>query len=348
MNVVQSSVDLPPVQNLLALETATQSIELIHNQPVIITGMHKSGTSLTASVLQAAGVHIGNNLMGPGLGNRLGHFEDMDIYALHCNILTSHGIHRDGWTKQPNVAVPQSFDGRIQDFLSIRREQKGLWGWKEPRTTLFLDFWKQALPDAKFVFVYRKPWEVIDSLYRRGDRTFVEHPITAVETWLSYNTAILDFYQRHRADCFLFDVENYRNHEESILHRLSKKLDITLTATSQTKYQPGELQSITEDAKRSDALNHYFPEATRLYEALRATADMPHESYSYAEIDSEMGCYGYLQKWAYTSRTQKEKEITPKEKQQADILFQQLEQHLAASAASVSMHQQIPADSTAV
>ncbi len=32
---------------------------------------------------------------------------------------------------------------------------------------LFLDFWRSLLPNAKFCD-YRAPWEVVDSLYRRG------------------------------------------------------------------------------------------------------------------------------------------------------------------------------------
>ena len=33
------------------------------NQSVIITGMHRSGTSLTASLLHSAGIEIGDRLM---------------------------------------------------------------------------------------------------------------------------------------------------------------------------------------------------------------------------------------------------------------------------------------------
>ncbi|MEY2858272.1 MAG: hypothetical protein RLZZ74_2584, partial [Cyanobacteriota bacterium] len=44
---------------------------------MIITGMHRSGTSLTASLLQSAGVNLGDRLMSEDRGNSKGHFEDL-------------------------------------------------------------------------------------------------------------------------------------------------------------------------------------------------------------------------------------------------------------------------------
>ncbi|MEO1623299.1 MAG: sulfotransferase, partial [Cyanobacteria bacterium J06632_3] len=161
MNAIDTLDRESSTSNAIATCFPAEGTDIKHEQPVIITGMHKSGTSLTSSVLQASGVHIGENLMGPGPGNYLGHFEDMELYALHCHALASQGIHMDGWTAQSRVSMPQQFLPRVQNLLEHRQKSPRLWGWKDPRTTLFLDFWKQTLPNAKFVFVYRNPWEVV-------------------------------------------------------------------------------------------------------------------------------------------------------------------------------------------
>ena len=50
---------------------------------LIIAGMHRSGTSLTASLFQSLGVNIGEKLLGPELGNIRGHFEDI-AFAICC------------------------------------------------------------------------------------------------------------------------------------------------------------------------------------------------------------------------------------------------------------------------
>jgi len=151
------------------------------SQPIIIAGMHRSGTSLTASILQQAGVFIGENLLPANAGNLQGYFEDAAFYKLHKNILAAQAIDPDGWTTASQVEVPESFHEQAKQLCDLRSQAYPLWGWKEPRTTLFLNFWKQLLPQAKFVFPYRSPWEVIDSLFARGDSVFADNPNFAAE-----------------------------------------------------------------------------------------------------------------------------------------------------------------------
>ena len=62
---------------------------------LVITGMHRSATSLVANLMQQAGLEIGDQLMGPGPGNRRGHFEDRDFYVLHEQMLAA--IDRAAW-----------------------------------------------------------------------------------------------------------------------------------------------------------------------------------------------------------------------------------------------------------
>ncbi|MEL7418373.1 MAG: hypothetical protein AAGK10_07335 [Cyanobacteria bacterium J06555_3] len=54
------------------------------NSVIIITGMHRSGTSLTASLLQSAGVYLGDRLMSADSGNAKGYFEDWDCEVNIC------------------------------------------------------------------------------------------------------------------------------------------------------------------------------------------------------------------------------------------------------------------------
>jgi len=45
---------------------------------------------------------------------------------------------------------------------------KSPWGWKEPRATLFLPFWKSIIPNCRFVICVRSPLEVAKSLAKRN------------------------------------------------------------------------------------------------------------------------------------------------------------------------------------
>ncbi|MEM7034937.1 MAG: chromosome partitioning protein ParA, partial [Chloroflexota bacterium] len=71
--------------------------ENTHQSVVIITGMHRSGTSLVANVLQQGGLNIGQNLLGPGHGNLRGHFEDQDFFHFHDSVLNRMG---ESWLPQ--------------------------------------------------------------------------------------------------------------------------------------------------------------------------------------------------------------------------------------------------------
>src|SRR5262245_22664319 len=138
----------------------------------IITGHHRSGTSLIAALLQSAGLDIGQNLLGPGDGNERGHFEDLDVFEFHRRVLAAQGLDTSGYVRQPRVDVPEPCRAAAQTLIRARIDRQRAWGWKEPRTVLFLDFWKEIIPNACFLLLFRRPWEVIDSLFRRGDPVF--------------------------------------------------------------------------------------------------------------------------------------------------------------------------------
>ena len=241
------------------------------NQSVIImTGMHRSGTSLTASLLQSAGVDLGDRLMGEDTGNSKGHFEDLDFVEFHQNVLQSQGISVAGWTEQNKVLVQPQYLATAQNLI-LARQDRPLWGWKDPRTTLFLDFWSQLIPDAKFIFTYRSPWEVVDSLFRRGDVIFRTNPNFAVQQWCNYNQAIFDFYQRYPEQCLLLEISNIIQHGD--LEKLvEQKFNLELRSP-ESLYEP-ELFTVSDRAGYRQALiAKFFPQAIEIYERLEQQAD---------------------------------------------------------------------------
>jgi hypothetical protein len=167
---------------------------------LVIGGMHRSTTSLAASILAAAGLSLGDDLMGPGPGNETGHFEDNEFYRLHQQILAANGLSLEGFTCAERIDVPATARDEAAALVARRRAAGRPWGWKDPRTVLFLDFWAGLLPEARWLFVVRPPWEVVDSLFRRGDTAFRANPRFAAEIWVAYNRRILDFV-RARPDC---------------------------------------------------------------------------------------------------------------------------------------------------
>src|SRR6185503_806724 len=114
------------------------------------------------------------------------------------------GGHRDwGWTESGALdeAAFAPFAGEARALVEARRHAStdpsgGRWGWKDPRTTVLLDFWQPLLPEARYLLVYRFPWEVADSMQRLGAEVFLRHPDYAYRIWEYYNRALLDFLDR--------------------------------------------------------------------------------------------------------------------------------------------------------
>ncbi|MEL7406623.1 MAG: glycosyltransferase [Cyanobacteria bacterium J06558_2] len=238
---------------------------------LIMTGMHRSGTSLTASLLQSAGVNIGERLMEPTAANPRGYFEDWDFVELHCSILSSQGIDNSGWSKEKKIEVQPQYLATAQKLISARENQL-IWGWKDPRTTLFLDFWLQLIPDAKFVFVYRSPWEVLDSLFRRGEQIFRTNPNFALEQWQTYNQALLDFYHQHPESCLLFHIESVIDNAAGVIDLVKQKFQLELQSP-ETLYEPALFSAAEHGDYRRGLINKFFPSAIDLYAQLESQAD---------------------------------------------------------------------------
>ncbi|MBS0016783.1 MAG: sulfotransferase [Arthrospira sp. SH-MAG29] len=248
------------------------------SQVLIITGMHRSGTSLTASLLQSAGLHIGRRLMQGTEFNPKGYFENIDFFEFHLDLLRSQGVNVDGWTLQDNLDVPEEFIDQANAIVE-KNSLSHIWGWKEPRTTLFLDFWAELLPDARFLLIYRSPWDVIDSLYRRGDELFRNQPELAVKYWVFYNQNVLDFYNKYGDKCLLANIETIVKHQDKYVAEINHKFGINLTNPSPAVYDASLLQTnSSEDGQRPSLIDYYFPEAIEMYQELESRGWHPNQT----------------------------------------------------------------------
>jgi O-antigen biosynthesis protein len=316
------------------------------NQSVMImTGMHRSGTSLTASLLQSAGVQIGDRLMGSANGNVKGHFEDLDFVEFHQNVLQSQGISIAAWTEQSRIEVQQQYLAQAQNLISARRNQS-IWGWKDPRTTLFLDFWLKLIPEAKCIFLYRSPWEVIDSLFRRGDIIFRTNPNFAVHQWCHYNQAVLDFYQRYPEQCLLLEIGSVIENPQGIIDLIKQKFDLELRAP-ESLYEPSLFNPDSNTYYRQALITKFFPQALDLYHQLQQQADAKNPT-RVEQQSIDLTCEAWiLQDWYDLQHTNKEKQQaetelaqTQQQLQSAEAEFAQAQQQLKLAASQLAEAQQ--------
>ncbi len=158
---------------------------------VCILGMHRSGTSCLTGSLEEAGLHLGD-VFRVGRHNAKGNRENGRIMALQDAVL----VHSGGRWDRPPEHVSWSNSHR-EERDSIIRSYAGApaWGFKDPRTVLLIDFWREALPNLLVVGTLRHPRFVAESLFQRGGGSVDDW----LDLWVAYNERLLAL---HNADPF--------------------------------------------------------------------------------------------------------------------------------------------------
>jgi hypothetical protein len=197
--------------------------------------MHRSGTSLVASWLERCGLRIdAGRRMGPAIGNPWGHFEDQDFVDLHEAAIRRLDPASAGWKYAPGDFLAFTGERRAVAGALVRRRNElvGPWGWKDPRSTLFLTQWREIVPDLKVLAVWRPCAEVVHSLARRSKQAgFPELEIGAwasVRLWQAYNRRLCAYRQQVPDDTLLFEVGHILRHGERVLDLLNDRFQLGL------------------------------------------------------------------------------------------------------------------------
>ena len=188
--------------------------------PISLAGMHRSGTSMIMRLLNLCGLYMGpeQDIIRPSRDNPSGFWENSKFLLLNEELLAHLGASWDLPPSADKAAALSSLElpTRITAEHLIRQfEGKEPWGWKDPRNSLTLSFWKSLIPDLKVVMCVRNPIEVYQSLNRRGGSSF----LFSISLWLIYNQYVLRTIPS--ADRIVTHYESYFNDPEAELHRVA-------------------------------------------------------------------------------------------------------------------------------
>jgi len=139
----------------------------MRNNILVILGMHRSGTSLITAWLQKCGLHIGETLLGPGTGNVEGHFEDTEFLKMHKEFLESKNEPETGLITNAIADIGPGEKTKLRNLVTAKNEQRKQWGWKDPRTCLFLNVYRKVLPGAHYLVIVRDYRSTVTSLVNR-------------------------------------------------------------------------------------------------------------------------------------------------------------------------------------
>lgn len=152
------------------------------NPPLIIMGMHRSGTSLLAQILQQCGIFMG--------AHQNSHHEALLFMSINEEIMNLAHAHWDDPTPisylLENDKALQFLTDYIREkidkwrsvkkywgvlkLLALNRNESSRsinWGWKDPRNSLILPLWLNLFPRARVIHVVRNGIDVASSLYER-------------------------------------------------------------------------------------------------------------------------------------------------------------------------------------
>jgi hypothetical protein len=142
---------------------------------VLVLGMHRSGTSAVARLLNLRGAEIGHDLLQAKEDNERGFWENRTVLELHESLLRELGLRWHDLTALPpdwsQSAPARRFVARLPEVLAAQFAGAGLFVVKDPRLSRFAPLWIEALAATgvrpAFVFTVRHPDEVAASLARR-------------------------------------------------------------------------------------------------------------------------------------------------------------------------------------
>jgi hypothetical protein len=197
----------------------------MQSKTLMVVGMHRSGTSLISNWLYQCGLQLGEHLLEANHGNIEGHFEDVEFLRMHEEILISNAFPASGYVYDKVIDISVYQLEKLKSVIKIKNQLYRQWGWKEPRTCLFLDLYRELLPNSKYLVIVRDYAAVVHSLLKRD---FAEHEEKYLHrkklqrlVWLYFRRTKTSrkFYKEHAEDYLKVYIE-YNQHILDTLKRL--------------------------------------------------------------------------------------------------------------------------------
>lgn len=140
---------------------------------LIVLGMHRSGTSAVARLLNMMGCYFAGEGLSNGysVDNPKGYWERRDVIETNTQLLKA--IDCD-WDRVANFDLKRvtqeslrKFNGQVQTIL-LNLEANRPWFIKDPRLCLTFPLWRRLLEMPICVVVHRNPIEIAKSLEKRN------------------------------------------------------------------------------------------------------------------------------------------------------------------------------------
>jgi GT2 family glycosyltransferase/glycosyltransferase involved in cell wall biosynthesis len=171
-------------------------------------------------LLHVCGLYLGpkNALMPPQADNPDGFWEHLGFVALNDELLNALG---GAWDLPPKADKNLSNAAQLESLRMKARlliegfASADIWGWKDPRNSLTLPFWRHLLPGLKTLIIVRNPLEVAYSMRERNGTSYA----FGLRLWEIYNRRLIEAASKHERLVTHYDL--YFENAEQELRRVA-------------------------------------------------------------------------------------------------------------------------------
>jgi hypothetical protein len=224
--------------------------------PVLVIGMHNSGTSILTEILHSSGIFFCANMR---------HHESLFFTSFINNRLIFRG--GGNWAKLPIMSEGEvlSFEKTVGpiiqkywlvDYLQWGYDGKSPWGIKDPRLCVLIPLYLKLFPKARVIHITRKPEDIAASLttkYKEGVGILDDF-----DHWIALTEAYTERVHKYSSQCdtyFELAYEDFVTQTNEITQQLFEVLSLPFTPSTEqllTKVTPtrvGSYQRLQEAQK---------------------------------------------------------------------------------------------------
>jgi len=246
---------------------------------LLVLGMHRSGTSVAAKMLECLGAVSSTNLLPPDPDNPRGHFEDADVGAFNEYTLLP-ALGSMGSSLLPldldtlESIERQKLAAEAREILQRNyRQYAPLSVLNDPRIAILLPFWLPVLREAGFnvkvVCVVRDPLDVARSIRSRNGFPIIHGALLYAKYWAAILAGVKS------TPLVLVAFKDLLADPRIALQHIAKHFDIGLppefpehVAALQASFLDASTLTDSQDADPPAAVEEVPAEVTALHEAL--------------------------------------------------------------------------------
>lgn len=281
---------------------------------LLCSGFHRSATSATAHFIANAGLDVGRKLLGGGISNKGGHYEDQQVVNIHDQCLKENNTSWQFYNEL-DLSVSEESLASLKQYVSARDRVRNAWGVKDPRACLFLREWGSVLgARGRYLFVLRHWSSCIESLLHRHSRevafsladsidpahfAFWQSSTLAARMWLSYCKRILAFSIANPPKTLLV-TQRALFDGQPLIATINTKFQFSLNENAESPFRPDWLRDQANSRILAMLPQSLVLELDSVWQSLLALAELKHDDESPIWVDDTDVSLKKLAQWQFS------------------------------------------------